>query len=167
MCPIRISEPSETMFTADFPLPPYPLLNTAGLYPLSFSNFASIITVGVFPVPPTVIFPMLTTLQESLFCFRIPLSYILFRKFTTGRYSKERRDRIRVSGFRLDIAVSAYQIFLNLLAKFFNAVPIFIFKLQIVEFVVFAPLFHKGFVGSLFDDFATYKHYYTMGVADR
>ena len=41
--------------------PPYPLETIPGLYPLLSKSFASHITIGVFPVPPTTTFPTTTT----------------------------------------------------------------------------------------------------------
>jgi hypothetical protein len=40
--------------------------------PLSIKAFASVITKGVLPVPPTVMFPTLMTGQEIVFVFKSP-----------------------------------------------------------------------------------------------
>src|SRR5512135_2154825 len=46
-----------------FAVPLYPRVRTTGESPLLIASSATAITAGVLPVPPTVIFPILITLQ--------------------------------------------------------------------------------------------------------
>ena len=74
-----------------FDNPLYPLETIPGKYPSFLSSFANQITKGVFPVPPTVKFPMTMVLKSG---FHAELKFLFLKTLNKNLYSQDMGKRI-------------------------------------------------------------------------
>jgi len=84
--------------------PRYPRLKMATRFPSASNLSASQITIGVFPVPPTVMLPTLITGRFRRFCLSRPRWYSQARSIAAEPYSSENGQTRAASGRGMFIA---------------------------------------------------------------